>query len=92
MNVVNHYGENFKEKIFTSNTQVCILCFVDQSRKLSVRKTVGFYVQETSLFKEAREWGKVLELGTIPNSSGNELTVTLNILNIFTSWFYKCFA
>ena len=87
MNVVNHYGENLQ-----AIHRFIYYGFVDQSRKLSVKMTVCFYVQETSLFKEAREWGKVLELGTVPNSSGSELTVTLNILNIFTSWFYKGFA
>ena len=43
----------------------------------------SFYVQETSLFKEAREWGKVLELGTVPNSSGIEMTETLNNFEYF---------
>lgn len=30
--------------------------FVDQSGKLCVRKTAGFYVQETSLLEETRKW------------------------------------
>ena len=55
MNVINDYGEIFKERIFTSIHRFVYYGFVDKSWKLSVRKTVVFYVQETSLFKEARK-------------------------------------